>query len=113
MAHKAKDGSEWTNKMMANRRDASMAAKMPKMHSATMPQSMSSSDESNLGQSQDGQSDPEADHHTDAMLNMGMSPDDIHEHAKKRAGKQMMSEDEMPMKGSMMKKPAMSSMPGM
>lgn len=97
MAHKAKDGTEYTNRMMATRHNARMDSKPGDSGKQPAPPS---DDQSN------SQSDnPDADQHVDAMLQSGMTPDDIHAHAKKRSG---MSQQQMPEQSS-----SLSSIPGM
>lgn len=101
MAHKAKDGTEYTNKMMVNKHNARMDSKQD--------QSQSSQDSSQSGGQQDAPQDqsqnPDADQHVDAMLASGMTPDDIHQHAKKRSGQQMQEPEQQ--------SSALSSIPGM
>ncbi len=98
MAHKAKDGTEYTNRMMVNRHNSRMDSKQDDSGKQPTPPS---ADQSN-SQSEN----PDADQHVDAMLGMGMSPDDIHQHAKKRSGQPQEQAPEQ--QGS-----ALSSIPGM
>lgn len=98
MAHKAKDGTEYTNRMMATRHNSRMDSK-PDQSSA--PQENSKDMSTN-----DSSENPDADQHVDAMLASGMTPDDIHAHAKKRSG---MSQEQIPEQQSS----ALSSIPGM
>ena len=105
MSRKAKDGTEYTNQMMVNKHNMRMDAQ--KEPTQQQPQQPSDNDTPDSSQPTDN---PDADQHVDAMLQSGMSPDDIHEHAKKRAGHSHsgggMGNEPMPSKG-------LSSVPGM
>lgn len=91
MAKKAKDGTEYTNQMSVNKHNMRMSSQ-----SDTSKQSSSMDQSQNApaapADGQDGSEAPDADSHIDAMLDMGMSPDEIHEHAKKRAGMEQEAE---------------------
>lgn len=100
MAHKALDGSEHTNRMTANKRNASLKAKQSDQ-AEQAPQ-----DQPADPTQQDASENPDADQHVDALLASGMTPDDIHQHAKKRSGQ---SQEQMPEQQSS----ALSSIPGM
>lgn len=92
MAKKAKDGTEYTNQMSVNKHNMRMDSR--KESKSTPETNTPSSDAPSgqaMGESKDGES-PDADQHIDAMLDMGMSPDEIHEHAKKRAGMEQEAE---------------------
>lgn len=86
MAKKAKDGTEYTNQMSVNKHNMRMDSQKEQK-----PQDMSSDGASDPATQSDSQA-PDADQHIDAMLDMGMSPDEIHEHAKKRAGMEQEAE---------------------
>lgn len=94
MAHKAKDGTEYTNRMMVNKHNA----RMDSGKDDSSQQSAPPSDEQSSPQSED------VDQHVDALLASGMSPDDIHEAAKKRSGHSVAPEQQSS---------ALSSIPGM
>lgn len=100
MAHKAKDGTEYTNRMMATRHNSRMDSK--KVPTDTTQSSSEPTDQT----PRDAPDNPDADQHVDAMLASGMTPDDIHQHAKKRSGQ---SQEQMPEQQSS----ALSSIPGM
>ena len=100
MAHKAKDGTEYTNRMMVNKHNARMDSKST--------DTTQSSSEPTDQTPQDASENPDADQHVDALLASGMTPDDIHAHAKKRSGQQVEQQEPAPSGSS-----ALSSIPGM
>lgn len=103
MAHKAKDGTEYTNRMMVNKHNARMDSK--KDDSTPPPSGPDQSSAAPQDGSQSPTENPDADQHVDAMLASGMTPDDIHQHAKKRSGQQQQEPEQQ--------SSALSSIPGM
>lgn len=74
MARKANDGSEWTNQMMVNRRNASLAAKG--QDSAVKPDGMMDDPTAQPSQG-DIMSDPKAMQMVDQLKQMGYTGEDV------------------------------------
>lgn len=93
MSRRAKDGTEYTNQMSVNKHNMRMDSQKESKKSLPSSETQATMDDSS-GTEQDGSQSPDAqaDSHVDAMLDMGMSPDEIHEHAKKRAGMEQEAE---------------------
>ena len=88
---------------MVNKHNARMDSRQSETKTDS-PEQNSPSGETSTDQTSQN---PDADQHVDALLASGMTPDDIHAHAKKRSGQQAEQAPEQQQSS------ALSSIPGM